>query len=104
MPISSIILTLAEDDHRRRAALDAIAAHASIEIGEQHGLRVPIVVDTPDSDADRAIWQCLHDLDGVTFVDLVTAYFDDDESTRDADGRASITETPPHQFNAGVRP
>lgn len=104
MPISSIILTLAPDDARRDSALDALAAHNSIDIGAQHGLRVPIVVDTPDSDADRAVWQWLHDLDGVTFVDLVTAYFvdDDDDSAQDDD--AAKLAAPPQQFNAGVRP
>ena len=86
MPVSSMIVTLAHEDAACTVALRQLRAHPAIELGEGDDHRFPIVVDTPDADADREVWAWLNDLEGVAFVDLVSVYFDDgddDDPSRD---------------------
>jgi len=71
MPVSGLVLTLSREELCRRKVLAALCEHASIAIGELAAHRLPIVVDTPNSEEDRAIWNWLQELPGVLFVDLV---------------------------------
>lgn len=72
MPVSGLVLTLSEHSAERALALAALQQSPAIEVGELADRRLPIVVDTPDSEADREIWRWLHELKGVLFVDLVS--------------------------------
>jgi len=83
MPISGIILTLTADPDRRAVAMASLERHAMIEVGEERGLRRAVVVDSPDEETDRSVWQWLHEIDGVTFVELVSVYFDRDQPSDD---------------------
>ena len=78
MPVSGLILSLNDDRRLRDGALEAIKHHNAVSLGEMQGQRLPIVVDTPDSDADREVWRWLHELPGVLFVDLVCTDASDD--------------------------
>ncbi|TVQ62275.1 MAG: hypothetical protein EA379_05430 [Phycisphaerales bacterium] len=73
MPVSGLVLTLSRNDADRAAALTALDRREGVSIGEPQGHRLPIVVDTPCSEDDRAVWEWLHTLPGVLFVDLVCA-------------------------------
>lgn len=84
MPVSGLVLTLEADDERREGALAALRRCASIEVGERHGQRLPIVVDTESSDEDKAVWEWLRSLPGVAFVDVVCV--DSSEDAAEGDG------------------
>lgn len=84
MPVSGLVLTLETDDERCEGAFAALRRCASIEVGERHGRRLPIVVDTESSEKDKAVWEWLHSLPGVAFVDVV--YVDSSEDTAEGDG------------------
>ncbi len=90
MPVSGLVLTLSREDSCRREALSALCEHALIAIGELAAHRLPIVVDTPNSEEDRAIWEWLQELPGVLFVDLVcTDATEDIENDGDPSNRCS---------------
>jgi hypothetical protein len=78
VPVSGLVITLSEKDEERRAALSALQNESQIEVGEGAGRRLPIVVDTPSSIEDRRIWEWLHSLPGVRFVDVACVHFDDE--------------------------
>lgn len=82
MPISGLVITLSTDPRERRDALAALANHSAVECGETDDNRMPIVVDTPDSDADRAVWEWLHQQRGITFVDVAYVHFETDSKDR----------------------
>ena len=73
MPVSGLVLTLKNDGAGSSAVLAELRAHGSITLGDRAGHRLPIVVDTPGSDEDRAVWEWLHTLPGIAFVELVCA-------------------------------
>lgn len=81
MPISGLLITLDRDSDKRARALAALQHHHAIDIGEGRDHRVPVVVDTPSSDEDRAVWDWLHEQPGITFVDVVYVHFDQDQSS-----------------------
>ncbi len=89
MPISGLLITLDRDPGRRDAARTALEQHPAIEIGEGKDHRLPIVVDTPTSEEDRAVWEWLHQFPGATFVDVVYIHFDEDEAARQQGMKAS---------------
>lgn len=82
MPISGLVITLAECEQRRSAALAALQDHASISLGPQTGLRLPVVVETAHDDEDREVWEWLRSLTGVAQVDVAMIHF---EEAPDAD-------------------
>lgn len=81
MPISGLVLTLSSESRLRDAALRALSDHRSIEPGNAERNRLPIVVDTPTSYDDKGVWEWLHELPGVLFVDLVCTDNSEDEIT-----------------------
>ena len=90
MPVSGLVLTLSTDTLKRESALAALRRHRCIEIGQASEHRLPIAVDTPDSDADRQVWSWLHELPGVEFVDLVCADSGADSGTDAPAGAAQV--------------
>ena len=77
MPISGLVITLADDAARRDAALAALRDHAAIDLGPQTGSRVPIVVETASDDEDRQVWEWLQSLPGVMQVDVAMIHFEE---------------------------
>jgi hypothetical protein len=75
MPISGLVITLTDDVDTGQAALAAMERHSAICVGQLTGLRLPIVVETPDSDADREVWEWLHTLPGVALVNVAVVHF-----------------------------
>lgn len=76
MPISGLVITLAEDPPWRTAALAALRDHPAIEVGEPTANRVPVVVDTADEEEDRRLWEWLHALPGVVLVVVAFIHFE----------------------------
>lgn len=105
MPVSGLVLTLSREESCRREALSALYEHASIVIGERVAHRLPIVVDTPNSEEDRAIWEWLQKLPGVAFVNLVcTDATEDIENDCDPSNRCSGKSSSPAFFHSNRPP
>lgn len=79
MSISGLVITLAEEPQQRDATLRALATHAGIELGATIENRVAAVAETNDRNEDAALWDWLHALPGVQFVDVAYVHFDEDE-------------------------
>lgn len=71
MPISGLVLTLSQYEADRASALAALRDHPALALGAAAAHRLPVVADTPDCVEDQALWDWLHALPGVLFVDLV---------------------------------
>lgn len=71
MPVSGLVLSLTDDAPQRALALAALHEHAAIEVGEAHGSRIPIVVDTANQETDMEVFAWLGSVPGILFVDLV---------------------------------
>jgi nitrate reductase NapAB chaperone NapD len=77
MPISGLVITLADDDARCDAALVALRQHGAITLGPQTGPRLPVVVETDSDDEDRQVWEWLQSLPGVLQVDVAMIHFEE---------------------------
>jgi len=77
MPISGLVITLSDDARLRDAALAELSHHPAVSLGPLTGQRLPIVVETPDSDADRDVWEWLSALPGITLVNIAVVHFTD---------------------------
>jgi nitrate reductase NapAB chaperone NapD len=83
MPISGLLITLDRDPEKKSDAIARLQSHPAIDLGDRDGLRLPIVVDTASSEDDRMVWAWLHELPGITFVDVVYIHFDDEGHAHD---------------------
>jgi len=77
MPISSLAISLSRDAALADDAARSMEQHPRIEVGRRVGSRLPVVVDTPDREEDKAVWAWINQLPGVAFVDVVFVHFDD---------------------------
>ena len=81
MAISGLVVTLADDDAAADAAVARMGADPRLTLGDRFGHRLAVVVDTPSVDADRALWDELRQMSGVTFVDVTFVYLDTDPAS-----------------------
>lgn len=77
MPISSWVLTLGKDADDADEALRSLAADARVELGERHGARVPMVLDTATPEEDSALSDAIARHPGVASLLLVHLDFSD---------------------------
>lgn len=95
MPVSGLAITLSTESDKREQTLTALRSSNHVTVGDVGGHRLALVVDTTDSETDRAVWRWLHELPGVRFVDVVCVYADDAQpadgydASRDTDGAAT---------------
>ena len=79
MPISGLLLTLAENGESRAAAIAAIEGQGTFTMGPVSGRWLPLAMEA-ESDRDSRTWHdWLMALPGVAFVDVVAVNFDADE-------------------------
>lgn len=79
MPVSGLILTLADDPARADAALADLVCDDRFDLGTRSGLRQPVTLTTDDRGEDRACWDWLQSHSDIDFVDVVCVFFDDAE-------------------------
>lgn len=79
MPISGLVITL-ESLESRAPLLTRLEADPRISVGLAQGLRLPVVTDTAGSEEGEALVRELFTVPGVSFVDVVTIDFSDEES------------------------
>ena len=77
MPVSGLVVTLADQSGVRENAINAIRNEPRIEIGVTQSGRMAIVVDTASDEEDKQLWQWLNRLPGVAFVDVVMVGFEE---------------------------
>ncbi len=77
MPISGLAITLCDECVQARLTIAELAAHPSIEIGEQLGNKIAIVTETASSADDQKLLNWINALAGVSFVDITFIAFDD---------------------------
>jgi hypothetical protein len=93
MAISGLVITLSEDAMAAEAAAAWLEADARVTLGERFGRRLAAVAETPSVEADRALWDELNAMAGVTRVDVTYVHLDSktgsDERTREVDHASS---------------
>jgi nitrate reductase NapAB chaperone NapD len=82
MAVSGLILSFSTASGPPATTLEALRGHPSIQVGEASDHRLPIVVETSDSDQTSMMWEWLNSLPGVTLIDLAFLHFEDDEKIR----------------------
>lgn len=81
MPISGLVVTLCSDDSRCHETLAALQSHEGIQLGPREDDRLALVLETPDSQSDRQVWEWLQSLPGVVQIEIAVIHFDEGIST-----------------------
>ena len=76
VPISALLITLADDPIAADASLAALAENACFELGDRDQRRVAAALDTPDEGSNKRCWRWLNDQAGVYSVDLLFVHID----------------------------
>ncbi len=87
MPVSGLVVSLADDQQSRDSAIDAIAAQPGIEIGPTRSDCLTIVTDTDSRREDKRLWDWLCRLPGVRQVEVAFVGFDTEPESSDANRR-----------------
>lgn len=85
--ISSVVAHLLPNSE---GAVSAFVKHPGIEVGPQFGNRLPLVLETEDSSAGKALFHWINELPGVSHLDVTYVHFG---SSVDADGTSNSTTT-----------
>ncbi len=85
MPILSAVFALTDHTSCREETLAALAAEPQITLGVVSGHRLPVVLESRDRDADKALWRWATGLPGVLVAELVFADFSDLQEPCDAE-------------------
>jgi nitrate reductase NapAB chaperone NapD len=89
MPISGLVVTLDREPEARDRALAALTIDPRVTCGEPQGLRLPIVTETDDLESAEDLVEALGRIPGISFVDVVSVHFDDDNEEDEAGDGAS---------------
>ena len=77
MPISGLVLTLADSRDAERLARDLQGQDSRLEFGELKGNHLPVVLETETAHQSREVHDWLLDQPGVLGVDVVFVSVDD---------------------------
>ncbi len=77
MPISGLVVTFNSSTDQHTAAIESLREIPEIDIGDAHGSKMAIVVDSPTQRRDQEIWNTVRELPGV--IDLAVAMIAFDE-------------------------
>lgn len=86
MPVVGIVAVLSSRAEERETALCALQADPRVTLGEAHGDRLPLVLETRDRAEDASAWRALQAVPGVWALEVVFAEFSDVAGAGD-DGR-----------------
>ncbi|RBP45181.1 hypothetical protein DES53_103178 [Roseimicrobium gellanilyticum] len=78
MPISGLVITLAEDCRLAQEAVTALAARPEIMMGARQQRWLPVAVDGRDQTHSREVHDWIGLQPGVTFVDVTSVSFEID--------------------------
>ncbi len=77
MPVSGLVATV-EPSADVEAVRLALGREPAVQLGKTDGRRIPLVVDTPDPQTDKRVWQRLNAVPGLLHLDVVFVGFDED--------------------------
>ena len=77
MAMSGLVIYLEQDEIAVETALEAIAAHPQLALGDRIGRCQPAVLEMSDDRDGRRMHDWLHSLAGVHHADVVYVHFDD---------------------------
>ena len=77
MPISGLVVVFESSETLNDLAVEQLASHPSIVVGERERDRVAIVVDSESKDHDVEIWEWITSLPGVSDIKIAFVGFDD---------------------------
>ena len=81
MPVSGIVVTLKQDEDAVAETLRAFGDDTRIDVGDRNRDRLPLVLDTADSDEDKELWRWINSQPGVIHTDVVFVHFDEEVET-----------------------
>lgn len=78
--IASVVATLDDPGSNVQEIIDEVAKIPGIELGEvgAGAHRIPITIDSPDSNTLESTTRRLQECHGVAFVDVVFVHFEDE--------------------------
>jgi len=76
VPISGLVVTF--DDHVELYPDSIKALHRApqVELGEIRGCKCAVVIESQSQQHDRELWQWVHDLPGVSRIDVAMVGFE----------------------------
>ncbi len=77
MPISGLVVVLDAPNGPFPGTLEALRAHAAIEVGEMTDSNIAIVVESTSDKHDQEIWQWVQELPGVIDIRIAFVGFDE---------------------------
>ncbi|QDS98795.1 hypothetical protein [Adhaeretor mobilis] len=75
--ISGLVAHLTAEAGLAQATVSAIAEQPNLEVGVQQELRLPLVLETTTSVESQAVTDWLHELPGITHVDVAFVHLDE---------------------------
>lgn len=78
MPVSGLVATV-QPSAEVEAVCCALQSEPAVQLGQAEGRRIPLVVDTPDRETDKQVWQRLVATPGLLNLDVVFVGFDEDQ-------------------------
>jgi len=75
MPVSALVLTLSPDPAE---VLCRLSSRSNLHLGELIGDRLPITLESPDVRSAAREIEALAEESGVSHVDLIGAYYEED--------------------------
>ena len=76
MPVSGLVATVTPSAEVE-AVCRTLQREPAVQLGQPEGRRIPLVVDTPDRDTDKRVWQRLSATPGLLNLDVVFVGFDE---------------------------
>lgn len=78
--IASVVVTLENHAQTFHETVDEISRIPGVRIGRAEAVthRLPVMIDSPDSDALEELTRCLQQCRGVAFVDVVFVHFENE--------------------------
>jgi nitrate reductase NapAB chaperone NapD len=87
VPISGLVIVFDSSEAMSDLAVEQLASHPSIVVGERDGDRVAIVVDSASKDHDVEIWEWIASLPGVSDIKIAFVGFDDADNLPNTNAR-----------------
>ncbi len=88
--ISSVVAHLQPESD---AAVTAISQNPDIEMGARSGNRLPLVLETEDSSAAKALFHWINELPGVSHLDVTYVYFDSSVDAQKSSNKFATSST-----------
>ncbi|MBL4885937.1 MAG: chaperone NapD [Planctomycetaceae bacterium] len=77
MNVSSLVITIVDNALESRIAEDALADIPCLEVGQKHGYKIPVVLETKDESDARDWFHQISQLPGVLKVEVAFVSFED---------------------------